>query len=208
MGNFHLFLLMTILLIILPGPDTGLTTQNTIVYGVKGGVKTVLGISSGLIIHTLAAVFGLSSIIVKSAMLFSIFKYVGAIYLIYLGVTALWSVKKKGIVSTDHENQTKYKNRSPFLQGFLTNLLNPKVAVFFLTFLPQFLTSGSKPFLQLLIMGITYTILTIIWLLFYVNLIDYLSKWMKKPSTQRAIQGISGLVLVAFGVKLALEGRP
>lgn len=140
-------------------------------------------------------------------MLFSIFKYVGAIYLIYLGVTSIRSLKKN-TASTNGNHQTRYKNKSPFGQGFLTNLLNPKVAVFFLTFLPQFLTSGSKPFLQFLVMGLTYTVLTIIWFLLYVYLIDYISTWMKKPSTQRAIQGISGFVLVAFGIKLALERRP
>ncbi|MEW9674096.1 LysE family translocator [Ammoniphilus sp. 3BR4] len=207
MQNFYLFVVMSILLIILPGPDTGLATQNTIAYGRKGGIETVLGITTGLIFHTLAVVFGLSAVIVKSALLFSIFKYVGAIYLIYLGVTSIWSMKKNSD-STSGDNQIKYRNKSPFRQGFLTNLLNPKVAVFFLTFLPQFLTSSSEPFLQFLVMGFTYTILTIIWFLLYVYLIDYISAWMKKPSTQRAIQGISGFVLVTFGIKLALERRP
>lgn len=207
MGNFYVFVIMSILLIILPGPDTGLATQNTITYGKKGGMATVLGISTGLIFHTLAAVFGLSAIIVKSALLFSIFKYVGAIYLIYLGVTSIGSLRRNTAVS-DNNHNTKYKNKSPFRQGFLTNILNPKVAVFFLTFLPQFLTSGSKPFLQFLLMGLTYTVLTIIWFLLYINFIIYISAWMKRPSTQRAIQGISGFVLVAFGIKLALERRP
>jgi RhtB (resistance to homoserine/threonine) family protein len=211
MENVCLFVLMSILLIILPGPDTGLTTKNTITHGKEGGIKTVLGISSGFMIHTLAAIFGLSAILVKSALLFSVFKYVGAVYLVYLvylGVTSLWSLKKRKEVTSDGDVQTKYQNKSTFRQGFLTNLLNPKVAVFFLTFLPQFLSPGSKSFLQFLIMGMTYTVLTVIWLLLYVYLIDSISKWMKKPSTQRAIQGISGLVLVTFGIKLALEKRP
>lgn len=208
MENYYLFVLMSILLIILPGPDTGLVTQKTITHGRKGGMQTLFGISSGLIIHTLAAVFGLSAIIVKSAFLFSVFKYVGAIYLVYLGVTSLWSVIKKKEGSTNRDVPAKHANKSAFRQGFLTNLLNPKVAVFFLTFLPQFLTSDSNPFFQFLLMGMTYTILTVIWFLFYVSLIDFMSTWMKKPSTQRAVQGISGLVLVVFGMKLALEKNP
>lgn len=208
MENYYLFVLMSILLIILPGPDTGLTTKNTITFGKKGGYKTVWGITSGLILHTLAAVFGLSAIIVKSALFFSIFKYVGAIYLIYLGITSLWSLTKKKAMAPDHEVETKYKNTSVFRQGFLTNVLNPKVAVFFLTFLPQFLTPGTNPLFQLFLMGMTYTALTIIWFLFYVYLIDSISVWMKKPSTQWAIQGISGLVLVTFGIKLAMEKSP
>jgi RhtB (resistance to homoserine/threonine) family protein len=208
MGSFYVFVLMSILLIILPGPDTGLATQNTITYGRKGGVQTVFGITSGLIIHTLAAVFGLSALIVKSAFLFSTFKYIGAIYLIYLGAVSLWSLKQKSGTPSGDGIKTKYQNKSAFRQGFITNLLNPKVAVFFLTFLPQFLNPGSKPFLQFLMMGITYTALTIIWLLLYVYLIDSINAWIKKASTQRAIQGISGLVLVGFGIKLALEKKP
>ncbi|MED4581650.1 LysE family translocator [Brevibacillus choshinensis] len=207
MGNFYLFVVMSILLIILPGPDTGLATQNTIAYGRGGGFKTVFGITTGLIVHTLAAVFGLSAIIVKSAVLFSIFKYVGAFYLVYLGVTSLWSLRKNKEATHD-DIQTKYKNKSPFRQGFLTNLLNPKVAVFFLTFLPQFLTSGTKPFVQFLGMGLTYTALTVLWFILYVSFIDYIRSWMKKPSTQRAIQGISGFVLLGFGIKLAFEKAP
>lgn len=207
MGNYYLFVIMSVLLIILPGPDTGLATQNTIAYGKKGGFQTVLGISAGLIVHTLAAVFGLSAILVKSAVLFSIFKYVGAIYLVYLGITSLLSLRKnKG--ETEDGTQMKYKHKSPFRQGFLTNLLNPKVAVFFLTFLPQFLTAGSKPFLQFLVMGMTYTVLTVLWFFLYVSFINYIRAWMKKPSTQRAIQGISGFVLVGFGIKLAFEKAP
>ncbi|QRG69700.1 LysE family translocator [Brevibacillus choshinensis] len=207
MGNYYLFVIMSVLLIILPGPDTGLATQNTIAYGKKGGFQTVFGISTGLIVHTLAAVFGLSAMIVKSAVLFSFFKYVGAVYLIYLGITSLWSLRKKN-GDTQSDIPAKYKHKSPFRQGFLTNLLNPKVAVFFLTFLPQFLTAGTKPFLQFLGMGMTYTILTILWFVLYVSFINYIRTWMKKPSTQRAIQGISGFVLVGFGIKLAFEKAP
>ncbi|CEH31284.1 LysE family translocator [Aneurinibacillus migulanus] len=199
---------MSIVLIILPGPDTGLVTQNTIAQGRRGGVQTALGSISGVIIHTLAAVVGLSAIIVKSAFLFSIFKYVGAFYLIYLGIMSLWAIKKKGIAIADNKNEKKNASLSAFRQGFLTNVLNPKVAVFFLTFLPQFLEPGSNTFLQFLIMGLTYAALTLIWFLMYVYLIHSINVWMKKPSVQRAIQGISGIVLLSFGIKLALERRP
>ncbi len=208
MGNFYLFLLMSIVLIILPGPDTGLVTQNTIAQGRRGGVQTALGSISGVIIHTLAAVVGLSAIIVKSAFLFSIFKYVGAFYLIYLGIMSLWAIKKKGIAIEDNKSEKKNASLSAFRQGFLTNVLNPKVAVFFLTFLPQFLEPRSNTFLQFLIMGLTYAALTLIWFLMYVYLIHSINVWMKKPSVQRAIQGISGIVLLSFGIKLALERRP
>lgn len=204
MENFYLFVLMSIFLIILPGPDTAIATKNTITVGRSGGLKTALGICCALLIHTSSAVLGLSAIIVKSALLFSIIKYVGAIYLIYLGVKTLWSLKKKEEVNIEMNTINKYKNTSCFKQGFLTNILNAKVAVFFLTFLPQFVDSGNNTFLQFLIMGITYTILTIIWFLLYVYLINQISTFMKKPKAQNVIEGITGTILIGFGVKLAL----
>ncbi|WP_141430381.1 LysE family translocator [Bacillus sp. 03113] len=206
MEHFTLFIFMSILLIILPGPDTAIATKNTLSFGKAGGIKTILGTCCALFIHTFAAVVGLSAIIVKSALLFSIFKYVGAIYLIYLGIKALLSIKKvENTSAIENKNEQKEENISCFRQGFLTNILNPKVAVFFLTFLPQFVDSSNNTLIPFLLMGITYAILTAIWFLLYVFLINQISVFMKKPSTQRIIQGITGIVLVGFGIKLALE---
>ncbi|MDF2856842.1 MAG: lysine transporter LysE [Neobacillus sp.] len=206
MENFYLFALMCILLIILPGPDTAIAMKNTVTVGRNRGLQTALGTCCALLIHTSAAVLGLSAIIVKSALLFSIFKYVGAIYLLYLGVKTLWSLKKtKEAVSQELNTKTQFMNTSCFKQGFLTNLLNPKVAVFFLTFLPQFVDAGSNTFLPFLIMGFTYTVLTAVWFFLYVLLINQISAFMKKPKTQTIIEGITGTILIGFGIKLALE---
>lgn len=196
---------MCILLIILPGPDTAIATKNTLTVGRTGGFKTILGTCCALLIHTFAAVVGLSAIIVKSAFLFSVFKYVGAVYLVYLGIKTLWALKKNKITVSDIPAESKYEGKSCFKQGFLTNLLNPKVAVFFLTFLPQFVETGSQSFLPFLIMGITYMLLTAIWFVFYIYLLDQIRTFMKKPRTQNVIEGITGTVLIGFGIKLALE---
>ncbi|MDR4984754.1 LysE family translocator [Bacillus cereus] len=204
--NYLLFIIMSICLIILPGPDTAMATKNTLVAGKVGGVKTVFGTCVALLIHTLAAVIGLSALIVKSALLFSIFKYVGALYLIYIGIKALLAVRnKEGVNTNDVAISNDNKHTSCFRQGFLTNLLNPKIAVFFLTFLPQFLNPSHNTFIQLLVMGLTYLILTVIWFAFYIFLIDKISAFMKKPGTQRYIQGLTGIVLIGFGIKLAFE---
>ncbi|MEK4737593.1 MULTISPECIES: LysE family translocator [Bacillus] len=197
---------MSICLIILPGPDTAMATKNTLIAGKIGGVKTVFGTCVALLIHTLAAVIGLSALIVKSALLFSIFKYVGAVYLVYIGIKALLAVRNTEDLNTnDVPINNDNKHTSCFRQGFLTNLLNPKIAVFFLTFLPQFLNPNHNTFIQLLVMGLTYLILTVIWFAFYIFLIDKISAFMKKPKTQRYIQGITGIVLIGFGIKLAFE---
>lgn len=206
MENHYLFVLMCIFVIILPGPDTAIVTKNTITAGKAGGLKTVFGICCALLIHTSAAVLGLSALIVKSAFLFSIFKYVGAIYLIYLGVRTLCSLKKKEVAASVEINSIGTSVSSTcYKQGFLTNLLNPKVAILFLTFFPQFVESKSNTFLPFLTMGMIYILLTIIWSILYVYLIHQISTFMKKPKTQSMIEGITGTILVGFGIKLFLE---
>ncbi|MDR7079907.1 RhtB (resistance to homoserine/threonine) family protein [Neobacillus niacini] len=207
MENFYMFVLMCIFFIIFPGPDTAIATKNTVTAGKVGGLKTVLGICCALLIHTSAAVLGLSAIIVKSALLFSVFKYVGAVYLIYLGVKTLWTLKKKEVAASVEMNTKKSKmvSTSCFKQGFLTNLLNPKVAILFLTFFPQFVDPGSNTFLPFVIMGTTYTVMTAIWSFLYVYLINHISAFMKKPKTQNIIEGITGTILIGFGINLFLE---
>jgi len=206
MENFYLFVLMCIFLIILPGPDTAIVTKNTLIDRRIGGLKTSLGIICALLIHTFAAVLGLSAIIVKSAVLFSIFKYAGAVYLIYLGVKILWALKKKEeAASVKINTKSQFENTSCFKQGFLTDILNPKVAIFFLSFFPQFVESGSSTFLPFLIMGITFTILSAIWLLLYIYLINQISTFMKKPKAKNIIEGITGTIIIGFSIKLALE---
>jgi RhtB (resistance to homoserine/threonine) family protein len=204
--NFYLFVITCILLIILPGPDTAIATKNTLTVGRTGGFKTMFGNCCALLIHTFAAVLGLSAIIMKSALLFSVFKYIGAVYLVFLGIKTLWALRNKKVAATTEMTaKNKYENKSCFKQGFLTNILNPKIAVFFLTFLPQFVDPGSNTFIPFLIMGIAYTVLTAVWFLFYIFLLNQISAFMKQPKTQTVIEGITGTVLIGFGIKLALE---
>ncbi|MGN4126880.1 LysE family translocator [Lysinibacillus sphaericus] len=209
MVNVSVFLLMCVLLVILPGPDTAIATKNTLTFSRKGGIQTILGSCCGLLIHTFAAVIGLSAIIVKSAYVFAVLKYVGAVYLCYLGVKTLWILKtirsQPPVLHDETKIDHKYAHQSCFKQGFLTNITNPKVAVFFLTFLPQFVDATSATFLPFLIMGLIYTAITVLWFVFYVYLLDKISAFMKKPTTKTVIEGLTGTILIGFGIKLALE---
>lgn len=206
METFYLFVFMSIFFIILPGPDIAIATKNTVTVGKVGGLKTVLGICSALLIHTSAAVLGLSAIIMKSALIFSVFKYVGAVYLLYMGIKTLWSLKKKGeAASVEMNTKSKFVSSSCFKQGFLTNILNPKVSILFITLFPQFINSESNTFIPFLLMGTTYTVMTALWSFLYVYLINYISAFMKKPKTQNIIEGITGTILIGFGIKLVLE---
>lgn len=198
---------MCIVFLIIPGPDTAITTKNTITVGKVGGLKTVLGTCCALLIHTSAAVLGLSAIIMKTALLFSVIKYVGAVYLIYLGVKTLMSLKKKGETTNNDEMNInrEFVNTSCFKQGFLTIILNPKTAVLFLSFFPQFVDSSSNSFIPFLIMGATYTIMTALWSVLFVQLLNQISVFMKKPKTQKVIEGVLGTVLIGFGIRLFFE---
>lgn len=204
MVNITLFIITCVLLIILPGPDTAIVTKNTVTGGKSAGMQTMMGSCIGLSIHTVAAVAGLSAIIVQSATLFTVLKYVGAAYLCYLGVRTLMNMRvNKGQV--DEIKLVSAKGSSSFKQGFITNVTNPKVAVFFLTFLPQFLAPNAEPFWSFLLMGVIYTVLTFIWFAFYIYLLDLIRNFMKRPATQAVIEGLTGIVLLGFGIKLALE---
>lgn len=199
------FIIACILLIILPGPDTAIVTKNTIVNGQKGGFQTMVGSCAGLTVHTIAAVAGLSAIIVKSAVAFTVLKYVGAAYLCYLGIKTLMSLRAKKTDAEELMTEIEAKGNSYFKQGLVTNITNPKVAVFFLTFLPQFLSKGAEPFWPFLTMGIIYIVLTFVWFALYVFLLNKIREFMKKPATQSVIESLTGAVLIGFGIKLALE---
>src|SRR5688572_5733136 len=134
--NFYLFLTVSLLVNISPGPDMLYTAARSLSQGTRAGIFSALGIFTGCLFHITAAVFGLSAIIAASVLLFSIIKYAGAAYLVWLGIRSL--VKKtKPIDMID--TIASQPNKKIFLQGMLTNVLNPKVAVFFLSFLPQFI---------------------------------------------------------------------
>lgn len=162
-----------------------------------------LGITSGSLVHTFAAAFGLSAILMQSAAAFEIIKYVGAIYLIYLGVSSFLSKKENEEVPDQ-----RAVNKSAFQQGLFSNVLNPKVAIFFLTFLPQFVNAESGAAEQLILMGMTYTILSILWFFIYVFFINYLRTWLTTPRVQGWMEKATGTVLIGFGLKLAFEKQP
>jgi threonine/homoserine/homoserine lactone efflux protein len=138
--NFYLFFTVSIVINLSPGPDMIYTAARSLSQGTRAGIFSALGIFVGCLFHITAAVFGLSRIIEESVFLFSIIKYAGAVYLIYLGVRSFFSKKKikKGI-----EVLSPLTDRRIFFQGMLTNILNPKVALFFLSFLPQFINPES-----------------------------------------------------------------
>ncbi|MCU1806306.1 LysE family translocator [Cytobacillus firmus] len=204
MNDFFTFLILSLFVVMSPGIDTALITKRTIADGRTDGYKMGLGITAGSLVHTFAAAFGLSAILMQSAAAFEVIKFAGAVYLIYLGLSSFISLKRKKNSDIESEVKSDMK-KSAFKQGLLSNVLNPKVAMFFLTFLPQFVKAGENAQQQLIIMGIIYTLLSIFWFFLYVYFINYMREWLMSPKVQRVMDKATGAVLIGFGLKLALD---
>jgi len=205
-NDFLIFAFASLMLNITPGNDMLYVATRSTSQGVKAGVISALGIAGGCIVHLLAAVVGLSAIIANSATAFTIIKWVGTAYLIYLGIRSFFSKLNKFTINEKIEKKSLSKL---FWQGVLTNVLNPKVALFFLAFLPQFIhPEKGNSALQILLLGLWFnfsgTIVNSIVAILFGRLGNWLAdkqafiKWQNK---------ITGLLLVALGIKVALSSR-
>lgn len=200
MASLLAFLGVSAVLIVTPGQDTALTIRNTLSGGRRGGLRTACGVSSGQAIWALAAAAGLAALLHASEPAFLALRIAGAAYLVYLGGQALWSAVRRR--SAAHE-PTGRRRRAPYRQGLLSNLGNPKMAVFFTSLLPQF----GHSFAALLTLGLVFCALTLAWLSAYAVAIARAGDVLRRPRVRRAVDAITGGVLVAFGLRLASE-RP
>jgi threonine/homoserine/homoserine lactone efflux protein len=204
--NFWLFALTALLLNLTPGNDMLFVIARSSSQGSKAGIVSSLGIMGGCMVHMIAAVAGLSAIIARSAIAFTVIKYIGAVYLIYLGVKSFLD-KEKNIQINNSIRKTSYKKI--FWQGVITNVLNPKVALFFLAFLPQFInTKTGNATAQILFLGVWFnvggTLVNIIVALLFGKIGKLLSKSGKFVQGQKRI---TGSILIALGIKVALSSR-
>jgi len=202
--NFETFLIAGIILNLTPGADTMYILGRSISQGKKAGILSALGISTGAIFHIIFATLGLSIILAKSAIAFEIVKYLGALYLIFLGIKVIFK-KADEKFKLDSKNEIlNYKKI--YFSGILTNILNPKVALFFLAFLPQFIdpnyVQNSLPFL---ILGITFLLTGTIWCLILALFASKLSNRIRKNyKIKTYLDKITGGIFIALGIKLAL----
>lgn len=199
--NFYLFLGVSLLINISPGPDMLYTAARSLSQGTKAGVFSALGIFAGCFFHIGAAVFGLSAILAESAFWFGVIKYAGAAYLIFLGLKSLLG---KRTVKTEIELIPPSRYSHIFFQGLLTNVLNPKVAVFFLSFLPQFIDPASPQVRQqILFFGAWFATQGTLILVMVAFLTGYFSKMLgKSRSFWKWQDKITGLILIALGIRM------
>ncbi len=200
------FVLVVLVLFLIPGPAVLLTISQTVRGGLKGGIITGLGIAVGDLLHTIAAVLGLSAILMTSALAFEVVKYLGAAYLIYLGLKALLE-KAKGQVQPDEKGSPTTVS---FTQALVIEVLNPKTALFFLAFLPQFVKSSGPPVvLQLLTLGLTFVLMSIL----YTSLLAFLassigSRLLPKNGRMSRWQGkIVGTIYIGLGLQLVFQSH-
>ena len=204
--NFTAFVITSFLFIISPGLDTIFILNKTIIQGRKAGFWATLGITTGVLVHTTFAALGLSLLLAQSAMAFNVVKYLGAAYLVYLGIVKLFSnddlLKAQGDVKQVSGGKT-------YMSAVLTNTLNPKVAIFFLAFFPQFIEPAylhsALPFITL---GSIYALITLLWFSVLTTFAGTFShKLQANPLIGKWVNKVSGGLFVLMGIKIALTKR-
>jgi RhtB (resistance to homoserine/threonine) family protein len=208
-AHLWVFLGISAVVIVVPGPDTAIVTKNALLHGRRAALGTALGVNTGLSVWTLACAFGIASVIEASDTAFTALKLIGAAYLIWLGVQALRAARRGGSHAT-HRNLDQRRSlsgRGGFRQGMLSDLANPKIGAFFTSVLPQFAGSGHAVLVPFLVLGGLFVLMTVIWLCAYALVAVKASELLRRPRVNAAIDRISGLILIAFGIRLALEKR-
>ncbi|MEO8562787.1 MAG: LysE family translocator [bacterium] len=217
------FIPVALLLTLIPGADTALVTRNALALGLRGARWTILGIATGCLMHATASALGLSAILATSARAYEMVKLVGAAYLIWIGVQSIRGATAGADPSTalgmtrDSLRGARHPERaqrvegsappSPFMQGFLTNALNPKVALFYLTFLPQFIPAGAPVLRTSLLLAMIHNVIGFAWLSLYARFVDRLRSALTRPIVKAWLERVTGGALVLLGARLAWSRR-
>jgi RhtB (resistance to homoserine/threonine) family protein len=201
--DYWLFVITGVLLNLAPGQDTFYIVGRSLAQGTRIGIVSALGINAGSIVHTFAAAIGLSAILAASASAFTVLKLVGAAYLVYLGVRMLVA---SSAASSPTGTLPARSSWTAFRQGMLTNLLNPKVALFFLAFMPQFIDAQSTTkVLAFLVLGATFVCTGTTWCLILALAAGRMrAAFMRRPKRVALISRVTGSVFVVLGLRLAL----
>ena len=190
------FVLLAAVVICTPGPDTALTIRNTLVGGRANGLRTAQGVAVGQALWTLATSAGIAALVAASQPVFTAVRIIGAAYLVWLGLQALAAALR----GRRHEERLR-GSAAGFRQGLLSNLANPKMAVFFTSLLPQFGTG----FGELLALGLVFAAMTLVWLSVYALVVARTQRLLVGGRVRRALDALTGLALVTFGARLAAE---
>jgi threonine/homoserine/homoserine lactone efflux protein len=196
------FIGVSIVVVVVPGPDMALVARNVIRHGRSAGFATSIGICVGTLGWALAAVLGVSTLLATSATAFTALKLAGAAYLIYLGITAL---RERDVPLAGGTSDSGLSRHRAFLQGLLSALLNPKLGVFFLTLLPQFIVPGEPVALRMVQLALLFDLIGITWLLTYSTMLSAIGEALGRPGPRRFMRWLTGTVLIGLGARVALD---
>jgi threonine/homoserine/homoserine lactone efflux protein len=204
------FTLASVLIVLLPGPDSLVVVRGLVRGGRRGGASTAAGVLCGLVVWVAAATLGLSALLRASEIGYDVLKVAGAGYLIWIGVRSLQSMRRTADEVTAEGDgpmaPAPLLGGSGFAAGFLTDILNPKVGVFFVSFLPGFVPDGGYSVgWTTLAFGALFTVLTALYFVGLIAVSGTIATWMRMPRIRRRLDALTGLVLVGFGVRLATE---
>jgi RhtB (resistance to homoserine/threonine) family protein len=208
-ANLTAFVGVAALLIIVPGPDTAIVTKNAFLHGRRAALGTALGVNTGLLVWTVATALGLAALVRASDVAFTVLKIAGAAYLVWLGIQALRDARRP---ATDEPKPARAPRKSVgaaggFRQGVASDLANPKIAVFFTSLLPQFVTRGAPVLEPFLVLGGVFLLMTTLWLLGFALVASRASSVLRRPRVKRALDRLTGVVLVGLGLRLATKHR-
>lgn len=201
------FAAIAAVLTISPGADTLLVIRNVVTRGRRAGITTALGICSGLFMHATLSALGLSVLIAHSAFAYQLLKIAGAVYLVWLGLQSLSGALRRdysrgpngdGVLKSVSAGQS-------FAEGLLTNVLNPKVAVFYLALLPQFVAVDDSVFIKSILLAGIHAAMGVVWLVALASLLDRARAVITRPRARRLLEGVSGSILIGLGARLALS---
>jgi len=203
-----LFVGVAAVVIVIPGPDTAVVTKNVLVHGRRAAFGTSLGVSAGLSVWTLAAAVGVASLVRASAVAFTVLKLIGALYLIWLGVQTFRAARRgqsgaRPVTTTGGAMGAL----GGFRQGLLSDLANPKIGIFFTSLLPQFVDPGHPVLLPFLALGAVFVVMTVLWLSAYCVIAARAAETLQRPRVKAAMDRLTGTVLIALGLRLAIEHR-
>jgi RhtB (resistance to homoserine/threonine) family protein len=200
------FLAVAAIVIVTPGVDMALVTKNALLHGRRPALATALGVNLGIAFWATAAALGLATVIAASAAAFAVIKLAGAVYLVYLGLKTLRASRTASETSAGTSERAGLRDAVAFRQGVLSNLLNPKIALFFTSLLPQFVDrSGSTA--DLLLLGALFNAMCVAWLVSYAALAAYGRRAFARRRINRTFDRISGIVLIGLGARLAFDQR-
>ena len=211
--HFPFFVAAVLLLNVTPGPDTAYIVGRSVAQGRSAGLMSALGICTGCCVHSVACAFGLTALLAASATAFTVIKFAGAIYLIYLGVRLSFAPPAKAQAgageSSQDAAQTARSLKQLYLQGFWTNVLNPKVVLFFVSFFPQFVSSEAEhKALAFLTLGGVFVAMSILWCLFLVWVASSVTRSLGgKPVVKKWLDRVVGSAFVGLGLRLAAAQR-